>query len=83
MLGPPDLPPGAVEWYAKVFREISKSQEWKDWMAKGAMQPTFMTGDEFAAWLCGFEKGHVELMQALDIEFRDDWEPRGACPSPS
>jgi len=82
VLGTPDLTEAQQSFWHGVFRKISETDEWAEWMAKGAMQPTFMTGKRFAAWLCGFEKGHVELMQDLGVELRDDWEPRGQCPKP-
>ena len=58
--------PGAtqeqVDFYVDLFKKVRETQDWKDFMAKGAFNTTFMTGDEFKAWLKDANARHKDLM---------------------
>ncbi len=58
--------PGAtqeqVDFYVDLFKKVRETQEWKDFTAKGAFNTTFMTGDEFKAWLQAANARHKDLM---------------------
>jgi tripartite-type tricarboxylate transporter receptor subunit TctC len=59
--------PGAtqeqVDFYVDLFSKVRETPEWQDFMAKGAFNTTFMTGDEFTAWLTQTEELHRGLME--------------------
>jgi tripartite-type tricarboxylate transporter receptor subunit TctC len=52
----------AVAYYVDLFSKVRETQEWKDFMAKGAFNQTFMTGDEFKTWLTNASTQHKDLM---------------------
>lgn len=59
--------PGAsadvVAYYVDLFKRVSATQDWKDFMETGAFNQTQMSGDEFKAWLTEAEATHRDLMQ--------------------
>jgi tripartite-type tricarboxylate transporter receptor subunit TctC len=59
---PADVPPEAVQFYVDLFKKVRETPEWKDFMAKGAFNTTFMTGDEFKEWLKKAAELHKNLM---------------------
>ena len=59
---PGDVPADAVAYYVDLFQKVRETPEWKEFMAKGAFNQTFMTGDEFKAWLQKAGALHKDLM---------------------
>ena len=59
---PADVPADAVAYYVDLFQKVRETPEWKEFMAKGAFNQTFMTGDEFKAWLQKAGALHKDLM---------------------
>ncbi len=60
---PPGVAPDQVKYYVDLFQKVRALPEWKDFMEKGAFKQTFMTGDEYFAWLGKNEQLHRELMK--------------------
>jgi len=60
------MPPGVeqehVDFYIDLFEEVRNTPEWEEFMAKGAFNSSFMTGDEFESWLTEAEGLHRTLM---------------------
>jgi tripartite-type tricarboxylate transporter receptor subunit TctC len=52
----------AVDYYIGLFEKVRETPEWKDFMAKGAFNTTFMTGDEYKAWVAKAADTHKDLM---------------------
>ncbi len=52
-----------LAFYVNLFKKVRETPEWKDFMEKGAFNPSFMTGDEFFKWLGSTENAHRELMK--------------------
>jgi tripartite-type tricarboxylate transporter receptor subunit TctC len=59
---PADVPQEAVDYYVDLFKKVRETPEWADFMAKGAFNTTFMTGDEFRAWVENAANTHKDLM---------------------
>jgi len=59
---PADVPADAVAFYVDLFQKVRETPEWKEFMVKGAFNQTFMTGDEFKAWLQKAGALHKDLM---------------------
>jgi tripartite-type tricarboxylate transporter receptor subunit TctC len=59
--------PGAtkeqVDYYVELFKKVRETPEWKDFMAKGAFNTTFMAGDEYKGWLGQAAEQHRSLME--------------------
>jgi len=59
----PNVTKDQVAWYVDLFKKVRETPEWKDFMEKGAFNTTFMTGDEFKAWLTKAAETHRKLME--------------------
>jgi tripartite-type tricarboxylate transporter receptor subunit TctC len=59
---PADVPQEAVDYYVDLFKKVRETPEWQEFMAKGAFNTTFMTGDEFKSWLKNAAEVHKDLM---------------------
>ena len=77
IIGAPDMPKEAVDWYVNLFKKVYETQEWKDFMKKGAMVPQFLGPDEYKKFLINFENNHVEVMRdVIKWDLRDDLRKR-------
>lgn len=59
----PGATPDQVAFYIDLFKKVRETQDWKDFMAKGAFNPTFMTGDEYKKWVKDAAETHRTLME--------------------
>jgi len=62
VFGTPGMSKEQVAFYVDLFRKVAATEDWKDYMEKGAYNQTMMSGDEFVSWLEGAEKTHRDLM---------------------
>jgi putative tricarboxylic transport membrane protein len=51
-----------VDFYIDLFTKVRETPEWQDFMAKGAFNTTFMTGDEYKEWVANAAEVHETLM---------------------
>ena len=58
----PGVSQDVVDYYVGVMKKVRETPEWKDFMAKGAFNQSFMTGDEFKKWLDDAAAEHQKLM---------------------
>jgi len=59
---PADVGQDVVDYYIGLFEKVRETQEWKDFMAKGAFTTTFMTGDDYKGWVAQAAELHKNLM---------------------
>ena len=59
---PAGVTPDQLAFYVDLLTKVAATPDWKEYMEKGAFNPTFMTGDAFAKWLAGAEVTHRTLM---------------------
>lgn len=59
---PADVPQEAVDFYVDLFKKVRETPEWQDFMAKGAFNTTFMSGEEYRAWVEKAAATHKDLM---------------------
>jgi putative tricarboxylic transport membrane protein len=59
----PGATPDQVAFYVDLFRKVRETPEWKDFMAKGAFNTTFLAGDEYRKWLGQASDQHRALME--------------------
>ena len=61
------MPPGVTkeqtDFYVNLLKKVRDTPEWKDYMEKGALNQTVMSGDEFGKWLGTAENRHRDLMK--------------------
>jgi tripartite-type tricarboxylate transporter receptor subunit TctC len=60
------MPPGVsaeqVAYYTGVLAKVRETPEWKEFLEKGAFNPTALGGAEFSEWVAREETRHRELM---------------------
>ena len=59
---PPGVTPDQRAFYVDLLTKIAATPDWKEYMEKGAFNPTFMSGDAFTKWLTEAEATHRTLM---------------------
>jgi tripartite-type tricarboxylate transporter receptor subunit TctC len=59
---PAGVEQAAVDYYIDLFKKVRETPEWKEFMAKGAFNQSFVTGEEFKAWLTKAAATHKDLM---------------------
>jgi tripartite-type tricarboxylate transporter receptor subunit TctC len=61
------MSPGAkqehVDYYVDLFKKVMATDDWKKFMEQGAFNQTFMSGDQYKAWVAAADKTHYELMK--------------------
>jgi tripartite-type tricarboxylate transporter receptor subunit TctC len=60
----PGVSQDVVDYYVDLLKKVRETQEWKDFMQKGAFNQSFMTGEEFHTWLSNAAALHMDLMKA-------------------
>lgn len=58
----PGVSQEAVDYYVGLFQKVRETPEWKEFMAKGAFNQTFKSGDDFKTWLASAAALHKDLM---------------------
>jgi tripartite-type tricarboxylate transporter receptor subunit TctC len=58
----PGVTPDQVKFYVDLLTKVRETPEWKEYLEKGAFNPTFMTGPAFTKWLGEAEATHRTLM---------------------
>jgi putative tricarboxylic transport membrane protein len=62
VFGAPGISKEQVAFYVELFKKVASTEDWKDYMEKGAYNQTMMSGDQFVTWLESAEKTHRDLM---------------------
>ena len=61
------MPSGVTEeqkaFYVNLLKKVRETPEWKDYLEKGALNPTTMVGDEYTKWVAHEEDRHKQLMR--------------------
>lgn len=52
-----------VGFYVDLFKKVMATDDWKKFMEDGAFNQTFLTGNEFKAWVEENDKLHYDLMK--------------------
>ncbi len=58
----PGVTPEQVAFYADLMKKVRETPDWKEFMEKGAFNPTALAGAEFVKWLTDAEANHKTLM---------------------
>jgi putative tricarboxylic transport membrane protein len=59
----PGVAKDQVDFYVGLLRKVRETQEWKEYVERGALNQTTMSGDEFSKWLGTAETMHRSLMK--------------------
>jgi putative tricarboxylic transport membrane protein len=55
--------PEQVAYYVGVLERVRGTQDWKEFMERGAFNTTSLSGDQYRAWVADQEKRHITLMK--------------------
>jgi tripartite-type tricarboxylate transporter receptor subunit TctC len=66
----PDATPDQVAFYRQLLERVRALPEWSDYLARGALKPTAMSGAEFTDWLDRAENFHRVLMRESKLTAR-------------
>ncbi len=58
----PGVTPDQVSFYVNLLNKVRETPDWKDFIEKGAYNPTTLTGAPFTKWLQEAEATHKNLM---------------------
>ncbi|HEX2541663.1 MAG TPA: tripartite tricarboxylate transporter substrate-binding protein [Caldimonas sp.] len=58
----PGVTPDQQAFYVDLLNKVRATPDWKEYLEKGAFNPTFMTGPQFTKWLENAEATHRTLM---------------------
>jgi len=59
----PDITADQKAYYVDLLKKVRATDDWKEYMEKGAFNQSFMTGADFDKWLTAAEKNHFDLMK--------------------
>jgi tripartite-type tricarboxylate transporter receptor subunit TctC len=62
IFAPPGISKAEVAFYLDLFKKVSATPDWKEFMEKGAFNQTQISGAEYAKWVEAAEKLHKDLM---------------------
>lgn len=66
VVGPPNMPQEAVDYYVNVFKKVHRSEEWKEYTAKKSLFRDFMTGDKLQAYFLKERSKHAQLLKRIN-----------------
>ena len=52
-----------VDFYVGLFQKVRETEDWKTFMANGAFNTTFMSGNPYRDWVAKAETTHKQLME--------------------
>ena len=58
----PDVSKDQVDYYVQLLNKVRETPEWKDFIEKGAFDPTALAGEQYRAWVAKEEQRHQALM---------------------
>jgi putative tricarboxylic transport membrane protein len=59
---PSGVDQAAVDFYVDLFEKVRATDEWKSFMAKGAFNQTFLSGEAYKTWVAEADARHKDLM---------------------
>ena len=63
VIGPPNMPKDAVDYYVKVFEKVHNSPQWIEYTKKKALFRDFLTGDDLQKYFLAEREKHRDLLK--------------------
>lgn len=63
VMAPPGLTPAQQAYWIDVFRQVSESQQWKDFVTENNLVPDFRSGDAFRQLVAQLDQLHREIAE--------------------
>jgi putative tricarboxylic transport membrane protein len=67
VVGPPEMPAYARDYFVNLFEKLAATPEWKAALEENHWAPTLLLGDEFAAFLDEQNTSRTELLKELGL----------------
>jgi putative tricarboxylic transport membrane protein len=64
-VGPKDMSPDAIAYYAGMFETLSQSEEWQTYMAENALVGELLTGDALQAYFIEEREKHRAILESM------------------
>lgn len=58
----PGVSKDQIDYYVQLLNKVRDTPEWKDFIEKGAFDPTALAGEQYRAWVAKEEQRHQALM---------------------
>ena len=65
VVGPPEMPKEARDYYVEVFRKVHESPKWKEYVENPALERAWLEGDELDTFIEEQVEVHSKLLTAL------------------
>jgi tripartite-type tricarboxylate transporter receptor subunit TctC len=62
MFMPGKVTPDQQKFYVDLFKKVTETSEWKEYLERNALVPDFRAGKQFVDFLTADEQKHKELM---------------------
>jgi len=63
IFGAPNMPKEAADWYTAFLKKVFDSNEFQDYLHKGALKAAYASGNEYVKWVEENEALHKDLME--------------------
>jgi putative tricarboxylic transport membrane protein len=67
IIGPPDMPPEAVKYYSDLFRKLSETQAWNDYMKQTQVDNAYLASKETGAFLLEYTNLLRDILKSANV----------------
>ena len=71
IVGPPDMPPEALAFWADAFRKMSETAAWKQYIESNSLTPIVLTGEELIAFLTDVSVQMARALEQMGLKVND------------
>ena len=65
VVGPPEMPADAQQYYVDVFQKVNESEEWKKYTSEKALYRSWLTGKDLMDYFLAERDKHAELLKSM------------------
>jgi putative tricarboxylic transport membrane protein len=70
LVGPPDMPPEALKYYSDLFRKITESQSWRDYMKQTQTQNAYLDSGATRKFMEEYTGLLRDVLKSANIQLR-------------
>jgi len=65
IVGPPEMPKEAQEFYIDLFRRVNDTEQWQKYMESDGLREAFISGDELQEFFLKQREVHRKLLEGM------------------
>ncbi|MGI9433902.1 MAG: Bug family tripartite tricarboxylate transporter substrate binding protein [Geminicoccaceae bacterium] len=65
VVGPPDMPQDAIDYYRDIFREVYETKAWQDYMNEKSLRGRFITSDALQQYWLDERDAHQTILRGM------------------